>query len=113
MGLYYDTLHTSSKNRETNQNDYFLFVGIFLLTLYTCYEELNKRFMTVNSKKVNKASRIEATIINSYIPISKKEISEILPDISISTIEKVLNDLLKENKIYRIGSKVDAKYFRK
>lgn len=111
--LYYDTLYTSSKNWETNQNDYFPFVGSFLLTLYTCYEELNKRFMTVNSKKVNKTSRIEATIINSYIPISKKEISEILPDISISTIEKVLNDLLKEDKIYKIGSKVDAKYFRK
>lgn len=34
----------------------------------------------------------------------RKQIGKILPDISISTIEKVLNDVIEENKIYRIGS---------
>ena len=112
-GMYYENLRKSSINWENNENDYFPFIGNFLITLFKCYKELDKRFATVNSKKINKTSRIEATIYNSLTPISKKEISEILPDISISTIEKVLNDLLKENKIVRYGSKINSTYFKK
>ena len=46
-----------------------------------CYKELEKRFSVVNSNKITKTSRIEATVLNSVIPISKKEICEILPDV--------------------------------
>ena len=112
-GLYYEALKKSSINWENNSNDYFYFVGNFLMTLLSCYQELDKRFATVNSKKINKESRIEATVLHSLVPISKKEIGEILPDISVSTIEMVLTKMVNEGKIIKIGTASQTRYYRK
>ena len=112
-GYYYEALRKSSLNWHENKNDYFFFVENFLITLFACYKELDKRFATVNSKKINKTSRIEATILNSVLPISKKEISDILPDVSITTIEAVLGKMLKEDKIIKVGEGKNTKYIRK
>ena len=98
-GYYYESLRKSSLNQHENRNDYFFFIEIFCITLFNCYKELDKRFATVNSKKINKTSRIETTILNSVLTISKKEIAAILPDVSITTIEAVLGKMLKEEKI--------------
>ena len=111
-GYYYEALRKSSISWHENQNDYFFFVENFLMTLFTCYKELDKRFATVNSKKINKTSRIEATILNSILPISKKEISNILPDVSVTTIESVLSKMIKENKIFKIGEGRNTRYIR-
>lgn len=111
-GYYYESLRKSSVSWHENQNDYFFFVENFLMTLFTCYKELDKRFATVNSKKINKTSRIEATILNSILPISKKEISYILPDVSVTTIESVLSKMIKENKIIKIGEGRNTRYIR-
>ena len=109
--LYYSSLERSSDEWHENKNDYFYFVGNYLLTLSYCYSELDKRFLTVNSKKINKTSRIEATIFNSLSPLSKREICEIHPDISQTTVESVLAELLKEDKIIKTGQSVATKYF--
>ena len=82
------------------------------MTLFVCYKELDKRFATVNSKKINKTTRIEATILNSVLPISKKEISDILPDVSVTTIESVLSKMIKENKIIKLGEGRNTRYIR-
>lgn len=112
-GFYYEALRKSSLRWEDNKNDYFYFVGNFLVTLLSCYQELDKRFATVNSKKINKTSRIEATVLNSLVPISKKEICQILPDISVTTIEAVLTQMVKDGKIVKLGSGIQTKYYRK
>ena len=112
-GLYYEALRKSSVDWHENKNDYFYFVGNFLLTLFECYRELDKRFATVNSGKVNKTSRIEATVLNSIVPISKKEICDILPDVSQTTVEYVLSKMLKEGKIAKLGNTVKTRYYRK
>lgn len=111
-GYYYEALRKSSISWHENQNDYFCFVENFLMTLFACYKELDKRFATVNSKKINKTSRIEATILNSVLPISKKEISDILPDVSVTTIESVLSKMIKENKIIKLGEGRNTRYIR-
>ena len=112
-GYYYEALRKSSIGWHENKNDYFFFVSNFLMTLLSCYQELDKRFATVNSKKINKTSRIEATVLNSLVPISKKEICEILPDISPSTVELVLTKMVKEGKIVKIGQSLSTRYYRK
>ncbi len=111
--FYYEALRKSSIDWERNKNDYFPFVENFLATLLSCYKELDKRFATVNSKKINKTTRIEATILNSLLPISKKEIGELLPDVSITTIETVLARMLKEDEIMKVGEGTKTKYIRK
>lgn len=60
-----------------------------------CYQELNKRFAVINSNRVTKKARIEATVLNSLTPISKAEICNILPDISPTTVEAVLGSMVK------------------
>ena len=112
-GYYYESLKKSSLNRDNNKNDYFYFVENFLMTLFTCYKELDKRFATVNSKKINKTTRIEATVLNSILPISKKEISNILPDVSVTSIEVVLTKLIKEDKIKKVGVGINTRYIKK
>ncbi len=112
-GMYYESLRLSSINWYDNSNDYFHFVENFLITLFRCYKELDKRFLTVGSKKISKSTRIEATVLNSILPISKKEISLILPDISPTTIEAVLGKMIKEDKIIKVGTGRNTHYIRK
>lgn len=109
---YYDSLQKSSSDWENNQNDYFPFMQNFLTTLYLCYKELNKRFAVVNGKKINKTNRIEATVLNSIVPISKAEICSIHPDISPTTVEAVLAKMMKEGQIRRIGAMRNSRYLR-
>ncbi len=111
-GYYYDSLQESSKGWESNDNDYVPFIENFLSTLYMCYKELDKRFNVVNSNKINKSSRIEATVLNSIVPISKAEICNILPDVSPTTVEAVLGKMVKEGKIIRIGTARASKYIK-
>lgn len=51
--------------------------------------------------------------ICAIVPVSKQDIAEKVPDISIKTIELVLSKMVKENKITKIGSYKDARYMRK
>jgi len=112
-GSYYDALQRSSKGWHTNENDYLPFIEHFILTLFTCYKELDRRFEVVGDKKLNKGNRVEAAILKNLGSISKKEIRELLPDVSITTIEAKLTELLKEGKIEKFGSYKDARYARK
>ena len=84
-----------------------------MLTLVRCYKELDKRFLTVKSGKVSKTKRIEGIVLNAFIPVSKKEIKDLLPDVSITTIEKVLSEMLKDGKISKIGLTNEARYIKK
>lgn len=112
-GNYYEALRQSSIDWHENKNDYIPFMENFLFTLYLCYKELDKRFLTLKSGKVSKAKRIEEIVLSAFIPISKKEIQDLLPDISVSTIERVLSEMLKDGKILKIGSTNSAKYIKK
>ena len=111
-GNYYDALLKSSIGWHENQNDYSHFIMEFLSTLYICYKELDKRFAVIGSKKVTKQARIEATVLNSLTPISKTDICKILPDVSATTVEAVLGQMMKGNQIRKIGSGRNTKYVK-
>ncbi|MDR3294585.1 MAG: hypothetical protein LBT26_01975 [Clostridiales Family XIII bacterium] len=78
-----------------------------------CYKKLDKRFSVVNSGKVNKRERIEATVLNSLLPISKREVCYILPDVSPTTVEAVIASMLKSGVIVKVGSARNTKYVRR
>ena len=65
-GYYYETLRQSSVNWMENKHSYIPFIESFLSTLYMCYKELDKRFSIVNSNKITKKARIEATAPYGY-----------------------------------------------
>lgn len=112
-GNYYEALRLSSINWQENEHSYIPFIENFLITLYMCYKELDKRFSIVNSNKITKKARIEATILNNLTPISKAEICKILPDVSATTIEAVLGSMVKDGAIVIVGSGRNTKYMRR
>lgn len=109
-GYYYGSLKESSANWDKNENTYIPYIENFLTTLYMCYKELDKRFNVVNSNKITKKARIEATVLNSLTAISKSEICKILPDVSPTTVEAVLGKMVKEGVIETIGNGRNTKY---
>lgn len=112
-GNYYEALRLSSINWIENEQNYIPFIENFLMTLYMCYKELDKRFSVVNSNKITKKARIESTVLNNLTPISKAEICKILPDVSATTVEAVLGKMVKEGIIQIIGNGRNIKYMKK
>lgn len=110
---YYNALEESSVGWHENNNDYTPFMVNFMQILYRCYKELDDSFMNISLKKAKKSERVEAILLNAVVPVSKSEIQDKVPDISVKTIELVLSKMLKEDKIIKIGSYRDARYMKK
>ena len=110
---YYNALEESSVGWHENNNDYTPFMVNFMQILYRCYKELDDSFMDISLKKAKKYERVEAILLNAFVPVSKSDIQDKVPDISVKTIELVLSKMLKEDKIIKIGSYRDARYMKK
>ena len=85
----------------------------FLVTLYSCYKELDRRFAVIGDKKVTKQARVEAVVLNSLTSISKAQVSKILPDVSITTIEAVLGQMIRSGQIRKVGTGKGVRYIKK
>jgi predicted HTH transcriptional regulator len=81
--------------------------------LLVCYKELDRRFAAVNAKKATKKQRIEATVLNSLLPVSKQEICFVLPDVSPTTVEAALAEMVKNGLVDKVGSGKNTKYIRR
>ncbi len=110
---YYASLEQASARWHENKNDYTPFIVNFLQILYRCFKDLDESFMEFSLKKAKKSERIEAVLMGAIAPISKADIAEKLPDVSVKTIELILSKMLKENKIEKIGTFKDARYMKK
>ena len=107
---YYRALSQSSERWMEGENDYLPFIRYYMDILFLCYRELDRRFITLQDKKPSKRNRVEAAVKNSLVPISKKEIIALLPDISESTVEACLHDMVSSGNIEKIGANRNARY---
>jgi Fic family protein len=110
---YYEALRLGSEKWHDRQNSYFPFMENFITTLLTCYKELDKRFAVVNAKKVTKRARVEATVLSSLLPISKREVCYVLPDVSPTTVEAALAAMVRDGLVEKIGTGRNTKYREK
>lgn len=104
---YYETLKKSSINWYTNNNDYSFFTEYYLSIILRAYKDFSNRIEYMTNKKMTAKDRILLLIEKNIAKISKKQITEICPDISITTIEKALSELVNEETILKIG---DGRY---
>ena len=111
--MYYQKLYESSSGWSDNHNSYWPFIENFLMTLLSAYNELARRYEIIKDKKLSKAQRVEETIKTTLGKITKEEIHEIWPDISVNTIELELAKLLKEGLIEKVGNTNGVAYFWK
>ena len=109
---YYETLRTSSESWHENGNDYVPFIINFLQILYRCFKDLDESFTEISLKKAKKSERVESILMGAIVPVSKQDIIAKVPDISVKTIELVLNKMMKEQKIKKIGTFKNARYIR-
>lgn len=100
---YYETLEQSSHHWHTNQNNYAPFVSYYLSVILAVYKEFESRVDFVKTRGVTKADRIRLLISNTLGKVTKAQIAEKCPDISITTIEKTLAALLKQGLIKKVG----------
>lgn len=110
---YYSALEQSSVSWHEGTNDYVPFIINFLQILYRCFKDLDESFMEISLKKAKKSERVESILLSAIVPVSKQDIIEKLPDVSVKTIELVLGKMVRENRITKIGTYKDARYMRK
>ena len=101
---YYEALQKSSESWHENKNDYVPFITNFMQILYRCYKDLDESFTEISLKKAKKSERVENILLGAIVPISKQDILEKVPDVSVKTVELILGKMLKEKKIKKIGT---------
>ncbi len=99
---YYDSLQESSMNWHEEGNNYIPFVTYQLGIILAAYREFSDR-MKIVSENNRKPNRVREIIKGHLGKITKAEIMAQCPDVSQTTIQRALNDLLKTGEIIKIG----------
>ena len=101
---YYDALAASSMGWNEGTNDPGPFVRYMLGIVLAAYRDFESRIETVSTLRLTKAQRVEAMIRDTVGKVTKAEILSACPDISTTTVERVLHDLLVVGKIEKTGA---------
>lgn len=110
---YYEALRASSSEWHENANDYLPFLKYMLGIIVKSYNEFEDRVGYLRRRKISKPERIKTVIERAVGKISKKEISQACPDISLTTIERTLADLLAAGFIEKTGIGRSTAYVKK
>lgn len=112
VDAYYSSLEISSIGWHEGKNRDEYFVHFMLECLTEAYKKA-AYIMTINSIKEPANDKVLQVINDAPEPISKGEIEETLINLSRTTIEKSLRELLNLEKIQMIQSGRYAKYYKK
>lgn len=110
---YYKTLQLSSIGWHENENDYIPFIKYYLGVILAAYREFSSRVETLRNQGLSKAKRVRHVFETQVGKISKSDIAKLCPDISITTIEKALSELVKEEYIIKVGGGRSTAYVLK
>ncbi len=110
---YYEALQASSAQWHENGNDYLPFLKYMLGVVVKAYNEFEDRVEYMHHRKMSKPDRIKALIERTPGKISKKDIAAACPDISVTTIERTLADLVASGFIEKVGSGRSSAYVKK
>ena len=101
---YYEALQASSTGWHEGENSYEPFVKYYLGIMLKAYNEFESRVEHLKNRTLSKPERIKAMIDQKVGKITKKEIMDAHPDISKTTVERTLADLVKSEYIAKVGS---------
>lgn len=109
---YYEALQAGSENWHDNENTYEPFIRYYLGITLKAYNEFESRVEHLKNRSLSKPDRIKALIEQKVGKITKKEIMDACPDISKTTIERTLTELVKNGYIAKVGSGPATGYVR-
>lgn len=101
---YYNALSASSQGWHEGRNDPGPFVRYMLGAILATYREFEERVCALVDAKLTKTERVEAMLRSSVGKVTKRDIAAACPDISQTTIERALSDLLTGDKIQKVGA---------
>ncbi len=110
---YYETLQDSSDRWHENANDPRPFVCYLLGVILKAYREFEERIANLTIGRKTKGERIRFVFESKLGKITKRDIMQACPDISMAMVEKTLKTLLDSGFIQKIGQGKGASYVRK
>ena len=100
---YYEALQNSSIEWHNDKSDYTSFVRYYLGVILKGYNEFQDRIAHLKYRKLSKADRVKAVFDKKLGVVKKSDIATLCPDISETTIERTLKELLEIGFIEKVG----------
>lgn len=110
---YYEVLQNSSTEWHNNKSDYTSFVRYYLGVMLKGYNEFQDRIEHLKYRQLSKPDRVKAVFEKKLGIVKKSDISTLCPDISETTIERTLKDLLEVGFIEKVGKGRATGYVKK
>lgn len=110
---YYEALQNSSVEWHNDQSDYTSFVRYYLGIVLKGYNEFQDRIEHLKYRKLSKADRVRSVFDKKLGVVRKSDIATLCPDISETTIERTLKDLLDAGFIEKVGKGRATGYAKK
>lgn len=109
---YYDALARSSVGWGDGTNDYAPIVTYLLGCIVACYRTLDERLALAGTRGATKADRVWAVFQAKLGKVTKDDIRNECPDVSVRTIERTLADLSRRGLIRKVDAGPATGYVR-
>jgi Fic family protein len=101
--LYYDALFESQKGWHEGNDDPTPFVKYLLSIIEMAYEDFEDRVKLI-SKKASAYELVDYAIKKKLGKVTKSDVAELCPSLSISAIEKAIAKMVDEGRLEKMGS---------
>ena len=101
--LYYDALFESQKGWHEGNDDPTPFVKYLLSIIEMAYEDFEDRVKLI-SKKASAYELVDNAIKKKLGKVTKSDVAELCPSLSISAIEKAIAKMVEEGRLEKMGS---------
>lgn len=109
---YYEALAASSSGWQDGKNDYLPFVTYLLGIILSCYKTLDERMGMVGAGMTNE--KVVRNFFDSLVGVaSKRDVADACPDMSLRTVERIIQRLLAEGTVEKVGSARATAYRKK
>jgi Fic family protein len=110
---YFERIKNLSSHLGRGEYDINTWLEYFLESILIAYQKLNDSLNITDKDKVTKTLRIETYINSTLGYFTKQDIKDLCPDIPDPTINRVFNNLRREDKIEVIARGRNAKWRKK
>ena len=110
--LYYDALYDSQIGWHEEKDDSTPFVSYLLGIISMAYDDFENRVEMV-TKKLSAYDAVKKALDMKLGKVTKSDVAELCPLLSLSSIEKVLAKMVEEGKLEKAGSGKNSFYIIK
>ncbi|WP_283171632.1 Fic family protein [Curtanaerobium respiraculi] len=110
---YYEALQASSSGWTEGASSYVPFARYMLGTVLACYRDFEDRVRGLTASRMSKADRVAAVLDRHVGKVTKADILAECPDISATTVERALADLVKSGAVEKVGGGRGTAYVRR